>query len=142
MGSRVDPQNAVQIDNIFDDGFQVSGLFLKGPVIVVNGKVLLWDVPQYGVGSSTLSTEGAKVEGKGLFENWTAEMLKVFEVLENPPEILVFGTGREFSPLPNVLRQKLHSLGIMTEVQKTVGVVEESWNREKKEMSSVRAEQQ
>ncbi|KAI9024134.1 hypothetical protein DFJ74DRAFT_643001 [Hyaloraphidium curvatum] len=122
MGVRTDPSVARLVDRVTDDGFGVAGITVKGPVIVVGGKVFLWDVPQYGKGGPpTSEKEGERIEGAGLFEGWTAGMLQIFELLEQPPEILVFGTGAEFSPLPNLLRRKLHMLGIQTEVQKTVG---------------------
>jgi uncharacterized protein len=146
MGYSPDPSLARPIDRVNDDGFAIAGMSLKGPMIVLNGKVIMWDVSQWAVGGPTIENEelgGEKIEG-GIFEGWTTDVLKVFEVLEGPPggwtlclvdefgessserqpsptEFLVFGTGAEFSPLPNILRSKLHALGIQLEIQKTVG---------------------
>lgn len=92
MGIRTDPAIARPIDRVDSDGFGVAGISVKGPVVVLGGKVFLWDVPQFG----SAKTEGG-VEGPGLFEGWNEEMLAVFEVLESPPGLFDW-VGRTSNP--------------------------------------------
>ncbi|KXS11366.1 hypothetical protein M427DRAFT_60778 [Gonapodya prolifera JEL478] len=137
--TRPDPAVGIPIDRLVDAGTVVSGVQYNGPVLIVGGKVLLWDVPQYGKGgpeavdedglsagqgegesdAAQTVTTAKDAQGTGLFDGWSTDAFKVFEVLEHTPEILVFGTGAQFVPLPTVLRRYLHSLGIQCEVQKT-----------------------
>lgn len=87
MGVRTDPSVARPVDRVNDNGFGIGGMTLKGPMIVCNGKIILWDVPQYGKGGPARENVEADeiVEGPGLFEGWTENMLSLFEVLEAPP---------------------------------------------------------
>ncbi|KAJ2999655.1 hypothetical protein HDV02_002128 [Globomyces sp. JEL0801] len=46
-----------KIMSVSDTGFQLEDMKVKGPLIVLNSTVLLWDVPQYGVGGPTGDVE-------------------------------------------------------------------------------------
>ncbi|KAJ3273672.1 hypothetical protein HDU76_010780 [Blyttiomyces sp. JEL0837] len=87
----------------------------------------MWDVPQYGVGSVEVEQGDGEVEvnDKGLervdnpgsvFHLWTTDMLKLFEIVTPKPEIVVIGTGAAMQPMPPMLKNYLHKLGIQVEV--------------------------
>ncbi|KAJ3009956.1 hypothetical protein HKX48_007655 [Thoreauomyces humboldtii] len=89
--------------------------------------LLMWDVPQFGVGSKEVVGPDVddvaghvavdEVDPSSPFYGWTTECFKVFEVLENAPDILVIGTGAQTYPLPPHLKTYLHRLGMQVEVQ-------------------------
>ncbi|KAJ3342496.1 hypothetical protein HDU93_002255 [Gonapodya sp. JEL0774] len=97
--ARPDASLGVSVDRLTDDGAVINGVLYKGPVISVNGKVLMWNVPQYGKGGP-VTEEGAEARGAssgrdslvpgtgGLFDGWSTDAFKVFEVLEQPPGAL------------------------------------------------------
>ncbi|KAI9199570.1 NADH dehydrogenase 1 alpha subcomplex assembly factor 3 [Polychytrium aggregatum] len=112
-------------------GFTIGDISIQGPALIVSGgTVLMWDVPQFGVGSDVVVEgldervqsaveEGLETDPGSVFYGWTAEVFKIFEVLHPTPEILVIGTGVRSHPLPENLRKYLHSLGIQIEILPT-----------------------
>ncbi|KAL2912360.1 NADH dehydrogenase [ubiquinone] 1 alpha subcomplex assembly factor 3 [Polyrhizophydium stewartii] len=111
------------VSSVSSNGFTVADLAVIGPGIVLNNAVLLWDVPQYGVGgpdSLTAESSAATPEFSdptSPFHGWTTEMFKIFEVVEPTPDILIIGSGATTSPLPPKIKAYLMSLGMQSEVQ-------------------------
>lgn len=48
------------------------------------------------------------------------DVFKIFELVDERPEIILFGTGRRVLPPPGPVRQWLNELGIQLDVQSTV----------------------
>ncbi|KAJ3180360.1 hypothetical protein HDU85_004065 [Gaertneriomyces sp. JEL0708] len=114
--------------SIGNTSFTLGDLHVTGPVCLINDQVLMWDVPQYGVGSEevVVSDELIELEGRegkrvdnphSVFHGWGTDCLKLFEVVKFLPEILVIGTGARMEQLPPFLRQYLNSIGMQVEVQ-------------------------
>ncbi|CAG8576336.1 6839_t:CDS:2 [Paraglomus brasilianum] len=92
------------VKQIRDDGFLLStGVRLFGPVILLNGDVFLWDVPQ----NSKLSDE------------WNVDFMKIFDVIVPKPELLIIGTGKSIVPIAPKIRQYIHKLGMQIEILDT-----------------------
>ncbi|CAG8457994.1 9818_t:CDS:2 [Paraglomus occultum] len=92
------------VKQIRDDGFLLSSnVRLFGPVILLNGDVFLWDVPQ----NSKLSDE------------WNVDFMKIFEVIVPKPELLIVGTGKSIVPIAPKIRQYIHKLGMQIEILDT-----------------------
>ena len=85
----------------------------------MNNVTFLWKVPQYGMGAKVYKDSEAK---QGIFEGWSKEMVKMFELVEPLPEIVVFGTGATSARLPPSIAEYLKSLGMQVEVQATVSI--------------------
>ncbi|RUS13061.1 hypothetical protein BC937DRAFT_86412, partial [Endogone sp. FLAS-F59071] len=100
-----DERLLVGIDTVTRDGFVLTNnVQTKGPLIVLNGEAFLWDVEQ----------------GKaGMFEGWSVDVLKVFEIIDPKPDIVIFGTGKTFTPVPPKLREYLYGLGIQVDQMDT-----------------------
>ncbi|RHZ61655.1 hypothetical protein Glove_346g71 [Diversispora epigaea] len=113
---------ATAFHNMFDDSFTSSwtmvrkvtkngfittnGLYIRGPVILLNGEIFLWDVPQgvgFGHGKDRLG---------GVFDGWKEDFLKIYEIITPKPELLIFGTGKTFVPIPIEIRNYIHKLGM------------------------------
>lgn len=98
----------VGVEIISKNGFVLSNnVRVDSPLILLNGSAFMWNVPQ---GS------------KSPFENWNEDMLKIFEVTAPKPELVLFGTGKSFYPIPLHLRNYLHKLGIQVDQMSTVSV--------------------
>ncbi|KAI9152456.1 hypothetical protein H9P43_009247 [Blastocladiella emersonii ATCC 22665] len=112
-------RSRVNVQRFSDKGFYVVSstptggvsdpTFLRGPILLVEGQALLWDVP---------TTEGNDPM-HGCLATWTPEMLTVFEVMKNKPEIVVFGTGKALLALPKEVRDVFASNGMQVEVSNT-----------------------
>ncbi|KAJ3048086.1 hypothetical protein HK097_010901 [Rhizophlyctis rosea] len=121
------PQSARLFTSVTNTGFQLSDVAVEGPLMLLNSRVFMWDVPQYGVGG--IGDLEAEVKGGGEEERWADErspfygwgtdMFKILEVAVPSPDILVIGTGGTMAFLPPFLRKYIHSLGIQVEVQAT-----------------------
>ncbi|CAO3669372.1 unnamed protein product [Umbelopsis ramanniana] len=95
----------VGVEIITKNGFVLSdNVRVDGPIILLNGTAFMWNVPT-----------GAKSP----FENWNEDMLKIFEVTAPKPELILFGTGKNFYPLPENLRTYLFKLGIQVDQMST-----------------------
>ncbi|KAI8585217.1 NADH dehydrogenase 1 alpha subcomplex assembly factor 3 [Geranomyces variabilis] len=127
--SSAEPASSKLFSAVGNTSFTVGDLRMHGPVVVINDQVLMWDVPQFGVGSdevvsaldaSTAQDGGAEVVLQGdpssPFYGWGVDCFKIFEVIEQQPEILVIGTGAQTYPLPPHLKAYLHKLGMQVEV--------------------------
>lgn len=102
---------------------------LEESVILLNNQVFLWDHPQ-------LNQEFAIPSGLG-WEDWLGvdsikpgkqlkvsqkikDTFQIFELVDERPEILLFGTGKTVLPPPAPIRSYINSLGIQLDVQSTV----------------------
>ncbi|KAJ3216983.1 hypothetical protein HK099_005660 [Clydaea vesicula] len=85
-------------------------------VKVLNNSLYLFDVPQYGVGVSEADLKHKENE-HSVFFGWDAKYLRIFELIEPTPEILVIGTGSRMELFPKDLKTYFFDLGIQVEVQ-------------------------
>ncbi|CAG8745126.1 7312_t:CDS:2, partial [Acaulospora morrowiae] len=96
------------LHRVTNNGFITSdNVHIRGPVVLLNGELFLWDVPQ-GVGNSG-----------GVFGGWKEDFLKIFEVIIPRPELLIFGTGKTFIPIPLEVRNYIYKLGLQIDVLDT-----------------------
>ncbi|KAH0840153.1 hypothetical protein J3R83DRAFT_1136 [Lanmaoa asiatica] len=66
----------VQVSSVGPAGIKLAdGLVLTGPVVFLDGKVLLWDVPGVGKGKG----------GTSAWDGWTREHWEVFHVVVPKP---------------------------------------------------------
>ena len=107
-----------------------DGLVLSEPIVILNNQVFLWDHPK-------LNQDYAVPSGIG-WEDWldqkitpgkklevtekVKEVFKVFELVDERPEIVLFGTGKRVLPPPGPIRDWLNGLGIQVDVQSTVSI--------------------
>ncbi|CAG8508146.1 749_t:CDS:2 [Ambispora leptoticha] len=102
------------IKTIKKDGFVTTdNIYLRGPVLLLNGYAFLWDVPQ----------DKERNYPSSPFENWTPECLKIFEVIVPKPEMIIFGTGSTLLPLPHSLRDYIRRLGMQLDMMSTNNAV-------------------
>ncbi|KAI9224391.1 NADH dehydrogenase 1 alpha subcomplex assembly factor 3 [Blastocladiella britannica] len=95
-------------------------VFLRGPIILIDGQAVLWDVPT-AVPDPADATAREKLDADmyGCLSAWTPEMLQLFVLAKNKPEIVVFGTGKSLLALPAALRNVFTSNGMQLEVSST-----------------------
>ncbi|CAG8616279.1 17405_t:CDS:2, partial [Gigaspora margarita] len=94
-------------------GFITSNdLRVRGPVILINGSLFLWNVPQGSFGQD-------KNRIDGVFDEWNKDFLKIFEIITPKPELLIFGTGKMSVPIPLKIRDYIHKLGLQIEYSDT-----------------------
>ncbi len=103
------------IDLVGNYGLKVGSMSLRGPVIIHQGKIFLWDVPQFGVGGISSKTPEVNDPGSP-FHEWSWEAFNMFDAIDPPPEILVIGSGAKSFPFPSILSQKFKKLGTQLEV--------------------------
>ncbi|KAI9574435.1 DUF498-domain-containing protein [Boletus coccyginus] len=100
----------VQVSSVGPAGIKLAdGLVSTGPVVFLEGKLLLWDVPGVGNGSG----------GTGSWDGWTRAHWEVFDVVVPKPEILIFGTGARMELVPGSVRGYMKELGIQMDVMDT-----------------------
>ncbi|GAA6015662.1 hypothetical protein JCM10207_008164 [Rhodosporidiobolus poonsookiae] len=89
-------------------GFTLSdGLVVPSPVLMIDGAVFMWDVQHPTKGSDPMGRD---------WDGWSQEKLKVFEVLNPRPEILLVGTGTTTLFCPPAFKKYLNNLGIQVDV--------------------------
>ncbi|KAN0097223.1 NADH dehydrogenase [ubiquinone] 1 alpha subcomplex assembly factor 3 [Tylopilus felleus] len=97
----------VQVSSVGPAGITLAdGLVLTGPVVFLEGKVLLWDVPSLG-------------QGPRAWDAWTRAHWEVFDVVVPKPEILIFGTGKRMELVPSSVRGYTKEMGIQIDVMDT-----------------------
>ncbi|KAL1916284.1 uncharacterized protein VTP21DRAFT_5901 [Calcarisporiella thermophila] len=107
----------IRIEQVRRDGFYLSNrLHFRGPILIMGEEAFLWDVPQ---GQGIVQMQKGSSPVGGVFEKWTPDSFSVFQTIVPKPELLVFGTGATFVPLPPVLRESLFSFGIQLEQMAT-----------------------
>ncbi|KAL4076282.1 NADH dehydrogenase 1 alpha subcomplex assembly factor 3 [Scleroderma yunnanense] len=115
LASEVPPP--VQVASVSTAGIKLTdGLVFCGPVVFLEGKVFMWDVPDGGF--ITGSSPGMGTDAKK-WDAWTKEHWWIFEVVVPKPEILVFGTGARMEFIPPRIRSYTRELGIQLEVMDT-----------------------
>ncbi|KAG6334868.1 hypothetical protein ID866_4228 [Astraeus odoratus] len=117
LASEVPPP--VQVLSVSNAGIKLAdGLVLTGPVVFLEGKVYLWDVPN---GGFTPAPGNGRQTGTGVekWDQWSKEHWSIFEVVVPKPEILLFGTGARMEFVPPRIRAHLKELGIQLDVMDT-----------------------
>ncbi|KAJ3261911.1 hypothetical protein HDU77_000649 [Chytriomyces hyalinus] len=116
------PVGAITVSAVGTGTFTVRNTQHTGGLILVNGSVLLWDTPQFGIQANEGPFSGlaSKVESVGsVFDTWTEAPFKLFEFVHPVPEILVVGTGATMHLMPVHLRKYLNGLGMQIEIMST-----------------------
>lgn len=97
----------VGIDVITKHGFVLTNqIRVTQPIILVNGSPFLWNAPKRAPGFVPM-------------KDWNLEAFKIFELVSPKPELVLFGTGREFSPVPEHIRQFFFKQGIQVDQMST-----------------------
>ncbi|RCI06907.1 hypothetical protein CU098_010908 [Rhizopus stolonifer] len=93
----------VGIDVITKHGFVLTNkVRVEHPIILLNGSPFLWKAPP-------------RAEGYMPMKDWNLEAFKIFEIVSPRPELIMFGTGREFAPVPEHIRNFFFKLGIQVD---------------------------
>lgn len=101
----------VGIEVITKKGFVLSNnVKVEQPLILLNGSPFLWNAPP-------------RSEGYIPMKDWNVEAFKIFEVVSPRPELIMFGTGREFAPVPEHIRKYFFKLGIQVDQMNSVSFV-------------------
>ncbi|KIM63615.1 hypothetical protein SCLCIDRAFT_1214009 [Scleroderma citrinum Foug A] len=115
LASEVPPP--VQVASVSTAGIKLAnGLVFSGPVVFLEGKVFLWDVPNGGFITSPSSSMGMDMK---MWDAWSKGHWSIFELVVPRPEILVFGTGARMEFVPPRIRSYTRELGIQLEVMDT-----------------------
>ncbi|KAI9333114.1 NADH dehydrogenase 1 alpha subcomplex assembly factor 3 [Obelidium mucronatum] len=117
------PSGAPLIAKVGAATVTINNVVHTGGVLVVNNTPLLWDAPQFTLGNAAglgAAPAGANHGANhGVFQRWTTDAFRVFEVVSPTPEILVVGTGAQMQLMPQYLRNYLNSLGMQVEIMST-----------------------
>ncbi|TPX50790.1 hypothetical protein SeLEV6574_g00694 [Synchytrium endobioticum] len=113
-----------KITSVKQNGFIVGDFDIAGPIMLLNGSLFMWDVPQFGVGSDEIvesEVEGLECVDDEMspFHGWDTTCLKLLELVDPRPEILVVGTGAVTYVIPRLLRSYLMELGMHVEYMST-----------------------
>ncbi|KAI9361769.1 NADH dehydrogenase 1 alpha subcomplex assembly factor 3 [Pilaira anomala] len=93
----------VGIEVITKHGFVLSNhIKIDQPLILLNGSPFLWNAPPRSPGFIPM-------------KDWDLEAFKIFEIVSPKPELIMFGTGKEFSPIPEHIRLFFFKLGIQVD---------------------------
>ncbi|ORZ06723.1 NADH dehydrogenase 1 alpha subcomplex assembly factor 3 [Absidia repens] len=94
----------VGIEVITKDGFVLSNnVQVKQPLILVNGSAFLWKVPRDSVHQA----------------EWDMDSLCIFDLVSPKPELILFGTGSTFAPLPAHVRKHFYDMGVQVDIMNT-----------------------
>jgi NADH dehydrogenase [ubiquinone] 1 alpha subcomplex assembly factor 3 len=100
----------VGIEVITNKGFVLSNhIKIDQPLILLNGSPFLWNAPP-------------RTSGFLPMKDWDIEAFKIFELVSPRPELIMFGTGREFAPIPEHIRQYFFKLGIQVDQMNSVSI--------------------
>lgn len=98
----------VGIEVITKRGFVLSNhIKIDQPLILINGSPFLWNAPPRSAGFIPM-------------KDWDLDTFKIFEVVSPRPELIMFGTGKEFSPIPEHIRKYFFKLGIQVDQMNSV----------------------
>ncbi|KAI7894981.1 NADH dehydrogenase 1 alpha subcomplex assembly factor 3 [Mucor mucedo] len=93
----------VGIEVITKHGFVLSNhIKIDQPLILLNGSPFLWNAPPRSPGFLPM-------------KDWDIDTFKIFEVVSPRPELIMFGTGKEFAPIPEHIRKYFFKLGIQVD---------------------------
>ncbi|WVQ96123.1 hypothetical protein IAU59_003225 [Kwoniella sp. CBS 9459] len=99
------------INKLTPRGFILSdNLVIPGGAIFHSGRAILWDVDP---------PKPDKGNIEAMWEGWTVDRFRVFEMVVPRPEILLFGTGQTAIPAPKAVREYISGLGIQLDVMDT-----------------------
>jgi hypothetical protein len=77
------------IKSVTNTGFVIDDLTIKGPILILDSRLFLFDCPQYGVGGPRDDVEplepGAWDEPSSPFHGWKTEMLEIFRLVDPKP---------------------------------------------------------
>ncbi|KAI8614116.1 NADH dehydrogenase 1 alpha subcomplex assembly factor 3 [Chytriomyces sp. MP71] len=115
------PVGAATVSSIGGSTFTVRNMVHTGGIVIVNGTVLLWDTPQFGIDAANAFTDfkGAAEPVGSVFDGWTPDAFRLFELVHPTPEILVVGTGATMHLMPPHLRKYINGLGLQIEIMST-----------------------
>ncbi|EPQ32448.1 uncharacterized protein PFL1_00644 [Pseudozyma flocculosa PF-1] len=104
---------SLSIHSTSDETFTLQdGLVLSTPIVLLNNQVFMWNAPP-------LDPMRATPGGLG-WDQWSEEdVWRVFKMVDDRPEILLFGTGKTVLPPPASVRKLINDLGIQLDVQNT-----------------------
>lgn len=98
----------VGIEVITKKGFVLSNhIKIDQAIILCNGSPFLWNAPP-------------RSEGFVPMKDWDLEAFKLFELVSPRPELIMFGTGKEFAPIPEHIRHFFFKLGIQVDQMNSV----------------------
>jgi NADH dehydrogenase [ubiquinone] 1 alpha subcomplex assembly factor 3 len=98
----------VGIEVITKKGFVLSNhIKIDQALILCNGSPFLWNPPP-------------RSEGFVPMKDWDLEAFKIFELVSPRPELIMFGTGKEFAPIPEHVRHFFFKLGIQVDQMNSV----------------------
>lgn len=101
----------VGIEVITKHGFVLSNhIKIDQPLILLNGSPFLWNAPP-------------RSEGFLPMNDWDLEAFKIFEIVSPRPELIMFGTGKEFAPIPEHIRKYFFKLGIQVDQMNSVSKI-------------------
>ncbi|KAF7723548.1 hypothetical protein EC973_001837 [Apophysomyces ossiformis] len=96
----------VGIEVITKYGFVLSNnCKVEEPLVLLNGSAFLWRPPHQ--------------PGRLPMQGWDLEVFKIFDMVTPKPELILFGTGQDFAPLPAEVRQHFYQQGIQVDIMNT-----------------------
>ncbi|KAI9473902.1 MAG: NADH dehydrogenase 1 alpha subcomplex assembly factor 3 [Benjaminiella poitrasii] len=94
----------VGIEVIMKKGFVLSNnVKVDQPLILLNGSAFLWNAPPRAQ------------SGYSPMKDWDLGAFKIFELVSPRPELIMFGTGKDFAPVPEHIRQYFFKLGVQVD---------------------------
>ncbi|PWZ02763.1 hypothetical protein BCV70DRAFT_214285 [Testicularia cyperi] len=120
--------SAVSVASTSPSSFTLQdGLVLEESVILLNNQVFLWDHPKLdqnyaipsGIGWEDWLDQKVSPKTKLQVSQKVKDTFQIFELVDQRPEILLFGTGKTVLPPPQPIRSYINSLGIQLDVQNT-----------------------
>ncbi|KAJ8657051.1 hypothetical protein O0I10_007130 [Lichtheimia ornata] len=95
----------VGVEVITKDGFVLSNnVQIRNPLVLLNGSAFLWQVPQ---------------DAFQFDKPISLDAFKIFEVASPKPELVLLGTGKNFTPIPPSIREYFYKLGIQVDQMNT-----------------------
>ncbi|KAI8875621.1 hypothetical protein K501DRAFT_202258 [Backusella circina FSU 941] len=98
----------VGIEVLTTYGFVLSNnVKVEEPVMLINGSCFLWNAPPVAKDSHLP------------MKDWDLDTFKIFELISPKPEIIMFGTGKNFAPIPEHIRKYFFKLGVQVDQMNT-----------------------
>lgn len=107
-----------------------DGLVVCEAIVILNNHVFLFDHPPLnqdyavpsGIGWEHWIDQPVQAGSKLQVTRKVGDVFKVFELVDERPEIILFGTGKRVLPPPGPVREWIAGLGIQLDVQSTVSI--------------------
>ncbi|KAI9311994.1 NADH dehydrogenase 1 alpha subcomplex assembly factor 3 [Dichotomocladium elegans] len=91
----------VGVEVITKDGFVLSNnVQVNQPLVLLNGSAFLWKPTRFQ-------------------SDMNLDAFEIFRLASPKPELVMFGTGKQFSPLPSAIREYFFKLGIQVDQMDT-----------------------